>query len=58
MARAKTGLIKDGYQSGNPKKTRQGNGKHSKRTAKCSPKSLLRAPICCLFLACLRAEII
>ncbi len=33
MARAKTGLIKDGYQSGNPKKTRQGNGKHSKRTA-------------------------
>jgi len=33
MARAKTGLIKDGYVQSRPKKTRQGNGKHSKRTA-------------------------
>ena len=33
MARAKTGLIKDAYVQSKPKKTRQGNGKHSKRTA-------------------------
>ena len=33
MARAKVGFIKDGYVKSKRKKTRQGNGKHSKRTA-------------------------
>ena len=28
--RSKVGLMKDGFMSGKPKKTRQGNGKHTK----------------------------
>ena len=31
--RSKTGLVKDGWMPGNPKKTRQGSGKHTKYAA-------------------------
>jgi hypothetical protein len=33
MAKAKTGLIKSGYATGTPKKTRQGSGKGTKFAA-------------------------
>ena len=33
MARSKVGLVKDGFVAGKPKKTRQGNGKHTKHAA-------------------------
>ena len=33
MARSKVGLVKDGFMAGKPKKTRQGNGKHTKYAA-------------------------
>tara|TARA_A100001201_G_scaffold49571_1_gene49451 strand:- start:25 stop:174 length:150 start_codon:yes stop_codon:yes gene_type:complete len=32
-ARAKVGLVKDGFMPGKPKKSRQGNGKNSKYAA-------------------------
>ena len=31
--RSKTGLVKDGFMPGTPKKTRQGRGKHTKYAA-------------------------